>query len=119
VLFFTRQTAAVLRSHIAGFLANYIQPMVKRVSLWRRIKALIHALIDVMPKRVDSPVDLIHAMNRFHMRIWARGCFLDDVDLPRRLDHARCQRSRQRNANQRTGATCFECKHGTSPLSGF
>jgi len=99
VLFFTRQTAAVLRSHIAGFLANYIQPMVKRVTLWRRIKALIHALIDMMPKRVDSPVDLIHPVNRFHMRIWARGCFLDEVDLPRRLDHARCQRSRQRNAN--------------------
>src|SRR5471032_253581 len=86
VLFFTRQTATVLRSHVTRFLTHYIQPMMERIALWRRVEALTHALIDVMPKRVDSPVDLIHPMHCFHMRIGTRGCFLDDVDLARRLD---------------------------------
>jgi hypothetical protein len=118
-LFFTRQTAAVLRSHIAGFLPNHIQPMMKRVTLRRWIKALIHALINVMPECIDPPIDLIHPMDRLYVRVGTHGCFLNDIDLSLRLYNARRQRSRERHANQRTGATCFERKHGNSSSSGF
>jgi hypothetical protein len=111
VLFFARQTAAMLGRHVTRFLTHYIQPMMERFALWRRVKALAYALINVMPKRVDSPVHLIHPMHRFHMRIGARRCFLDDIDLARRLDDTRRERSRERHADQRAGKTCFKRQH--------
>ena len=118
-LFVTRQAAAVLRSHIAGFLTNHIQPMMEFLTLRRRIKALIHALIDVMPQCIDSPVDLIHSMHRLGVRVGTRGRFVNDIGLPLWLDDARRQRSRERHANQRTRATCFERKNGSSPRLVF
>jgi hypothetical protein len=111
VLFFTRQTAAMLGSHVTRFLTHHIQPMMVCLALWRRVKALAYALINVMPKRVDSPVHLIHPMHRFHTRIGAHRRFLDDIDLARRLDDTRRERSRERYANQRAGETCFKRQH--------
>jgi hypothetical protein len=118
-LFVARQTAAVLRSHIAGFLPNHIQPMMECLTLRRRIKTLIHALIDVMPECIDPPVDLLHPMRRLDMRVRTRRRFVDDIGLSLWLDNARRQRSRERHANQHTRATCFERKNGSSPRLVF
>jgi hypothetical protein len=119
VLFFTRQTAAMLGSHVTRFLTHQIQPMMERVALWRRVEALAYSLIDVMPQRVDTATDLVHPMDGFHMWIRARGRFLDDIDLAGR-DDASCEGSCQRRAKQRANNDGFEgLLHGSFSLMDF
>ena len=71
-LFVAGQATAMLRGHVVRFLPDHVEAMVQRAALWRRVIALIHAVVDPAAEIVDAAVDLTQALIRDLLRVGTR-----------------------------------------------
>lgn len=76
-----RETAAVLCGHVARFMANHFQAVVQRVTLRRRVGALVHMIVDPATEIIDASFDLMQTFVCDLLRVGTRRrCgLLDDA----------------------------------------